>query len=296
MESLTSERQCIMTLEEFAHYYFDNHPTGIRKSTQDCYYLPAARIFDRSMKVPVEKFDKLTANRFVDWLKSQPTSPKTQHGRRRAFGTLWTAAHDAGLAPDPVPFRRIVVPKKSPVAWDFESVQRLVKAVQSDRSLWCNGIEFGAYWGSLFSAAWDSALRLGDLLDVEYSWIIRDKNGCGLLRKVQSKTLKEHYVQLHPSTMQAITVAMTQCPSRRLIWPLKTTRRRFYEHMQKILKEHGFTGSFRYFRRSAITFAESQNPGAGQRMAGHQDSRTTRESYIDPMLLPKSVVVVKPLS
>lgn len=285
-----------MKLEEFAHFYFDNHPIGIRKSTQDCYYLPAARLFDKAISVPVERIDKMTANRFVDWLKSQPTTPKTQHGRRCAFGTLWLAASEAGMAPDPVPFRRIVVPKKSPVAWDFESVQRLVTAVKQDSRPWCNGIQFGTYWSSLFSAAWDSALRLGDLLEIEYSWIIRDKDGSGLLRKVQSKTLREHYVKLHPSTMRLITDAMCQCPGRRLIWPLKTTRRRFYEHMKSILKANGFQGTFRYFRRSAITFAEGQSPGSGQHMAGHQDARTTRESYIDPMLLPKSVVTVKPLS
>jgi len=284
-----------MNLEQFARFYFANHPVGIRKSTQECYYLPAARLFDRAVNIPVDQFDKIAANKFVDWLKSQQTSPKTQHGRRRAFGTLWIAANEAGLAPDPVPFRRIVVPKKSPVAWDFESVQRLVKAVQSDRSIWLNGIEFGTYWGSLFSAAWDSALRLGDLLEIEYSWIIQDKDGSGLLRKVQAKTLKEHCVKLHPGTMRIIADSMTQCRSRRLIWPLKTTRRRFYEHMQTILKANGLKGSFRYFRRSAITFAEGQSPGSGQHMAGHQDARTTRESYIDPMLLPKSVVTVRTL-
>jgi len=294
MDSLQQEEQS-MKLEEFAYLYFGNHQTGIRKNTQDCYYLPAARQFDRSVAVPVEAIDKTAANRFVDWLKLQNTSPKTQHGRRRAFGTLWIAANEAGLAPDPVPFRKIVVPKKSPVAWDFATVQSIVQSVAADKSNWINGIEFGTYWSSLFAAAWDSALRLGDLLDLEYSWIQRDTDGSGLLRKIQNKTNREHLVRFNPRTMALIKVSMAQSPSRRLIWPLRTTRRRFYEHVKRILKANGNQGTFRFFRRSAITFVESQSPGLGQQLAGHQDSRTTRESYIDPLLLPRSVVNVKPL-
>lgn len=284
-----------MKLEEFAHLYFENHLVGIRKNSQDCYYLPAARMFDRAVAVPVEELNKQAANKFVDWLRSQPKTPKTQYGRRRAFGTLWIAAFEAGIAPEPEPFRRIIVPKKSPIAWNYETVCKLVNSVQDNRTDWINGIEYGTYWGSLFSAAWDSALRLGDLLDIEFDWIIKDKTGAGLLRKVQSKTNREHYVQFSPSTMKLINISKSQSPKRRLIWPQKTTRRRFYEQVKTIIQSCDEQGTFRYFRRSSITFAESQSPGSGQRLAGHQDSRTTRESYIDPLLLPNSLVTVKPI-
>lgn len=284
-----------MNLEQFAELYFANHDLGLKDSTKNCYYRPAARMFDRAVAVPVESLDKTAANKFVDWLRVQPKRPKTQHNRRRAFATLWTAAHEADLAPPPVPFRRIAVPKTSPVAWSFDRVKKIVDSVAGDRRNWINGIEYGTYWESLFSAAWDTALRLGDLLEIERDWIIRDTDGGGLLRKIQAKTQREHYVKFAPSTMAKIDLAMAQSPKRRLIWPLRTTRRRFYEHVKTILKKNDEPGTFRYFRRSSITFAEGQNPGAGQRIAGHQDSRTTRESYIDPMLLPKSITTVKPL-
>lgn len=284
-----------MKLSEFAEMYFANHEVGLKETTKNCYYRPAANLFDRAVNVPVEAIDKTAANKFVDWLRVQPKRPKTQHNRRRAFATLWTAAHEANLAPAPVPFRRIAVPKTSPVAWSFDRVKKIVDSVSGDCRNWINGIEYGVYWESLFSAAWDSALRLGDLLEIEREWIIRDTDGGGLLRKVIAKTNREHYVKFAPSTMAKIDLAMSQCPKRRLIWPLRTTRRRFYEHVKTILKKNDEPGTFRYFRRSSITFAESQNPGSGQHMAGHQDARTTRESYIDPMLLPRSIVTVKPL-
>lgn len=284
-----------MKLEEFAEIYFANHDVGIKDSTKNCYYRPAARMFDSAVAVPVESIDKVAANKFVDWLRTQPKRPKTQHSRRRAFATLWSAAHEADIAPPPVPFRKIAVPKTSPVAWSFDRVKKIVDSVYGDDRNWVNGIEYGTYWISLFSAAWDTALRLGDLLEIERDWIIRDTDGGGLLRKVLAKTNREHYVKLSPGTMAKIDLAMVQCPKRRLIWPLRSTRRRFYENVQTILKNAGESGTFRYFRRSAVTYAESQSPGAGQHMAGHRDARTTRESYIDPMLLPKSIVTVRHL-
>jgi len=284
-----------MTLEEFARIYFANHPLGIKKNTQDCYYLPAARMFDRVARCKVEEITKEQANIFVDWLRLQPKAPATQRGRRRAFATLWLAAHDAGLSPEPSRFRRIAVPQKSPVAWSFETVQKLVRNVIDDKTDWINGIQYGTYWASLFSAAWDSALRLGDLLSIEYGWI-QKRHGCGFLRIIQSKTQREHQVQLNKCTMRLIERSIEQSPHRRLIWPLKTTRKRFYRDVKAIINKANESGSFRYFRRSAVTFAESQSPGSGQRLAAHRDSRTTRESYIDPMLLPNCVVTVKPLS
>jgi integrase len=187
------------------------------------------------------------------------------------------------------------VPQKSPVAWSFETVQKLVRNVIDDKTDWINGIQYGTYWGSLFSAAWDSALRLGDLLSIEYGWI-QKRHGCGFLRIIQSKTQREHQVQLNKCTMRLIERSIEQSPHRRLIWPLKTTRKRFYRDVKAIIQKANESGSFRYFRRSAVTFSESQSPGSGQRLAAHRDSRTTRESYIDPLLLPESVVTVKPLS
>jgi len=280
-----------MKLEEFARIYFENHEVGIRETTQQCYYLPAARQFDRTIKTPVESITKKTANAFVDWLKSTDSTPRTQYGRRSAFRTLWTAAHEAGMAPAVEPFRKIVVPKKSPIAWTMNTVQQLVTNVKLDKRDWINGIEFGLWWSSLFSAAWDSALRLGDLMSVENDWIQR-RDGCGFLRIIQSKTQREHYVQFNQSTMQLINQSMVQCPKRRLIWPLRSNRRKFYNHMQTILKRNGIQGSFKYFRRSAVTWAESQQAGQGTKLANHRDSRTTRESYIDPQLMPDTLVVL----
>lgn len=142
-------------------------------------------------------------------------------------------------------------------------------------------------------SAWDTGLRLGDLLSLERDWIVRD-NGQGLLRIVQSKTQREHLCRISRSTMEVIDRVLAVKASR-LIWPMDFHRRKFFSEFQRILKVAEMTGSFRYLRRSAVTHAESLERGLGQRLAGHSDPRTTKQSYIDESLLPHSVAEVTPL-
>lgn len=288
----------IMNLVEFANYYFDNHQYGIKVNSQRCYYLPAAKQFTEATKCEdVSQINKSIANQFVDWLKSRPITTTTQHTRRRAFVTLWKAAYDAGLCPIYEPCRRIKLIRKSPRAWSIDDVRKLVAVTRTDRTEWAWRVTAGDYWASLFAAAWDTGLRLGDLLSIERAWIqIDSATGAGLLVMVASKTSKEHLCTLNPCTMQIIQATFEQQPKRRLIWPLRADRREFYRDTQKRFAAAGLQGTFRFLRRSAVTWAESQSPGLGTKLAGHRDSRTTRESYLDPLLMPATRVTLPPIA
>lgn len=296
--SFSPERPRFMNLVDFAHHYFASHEFGIKENSQRCYYLPAARQFVEATNCnSVAAINKSYANQFVDWLRSRPISVTTQHTRRRAFSVLWRAAYDAGECPVFEPFRKIRVAKRSPRAWSIEDVQNLFAVTIRDSSEWAWNMSVGTYWGSLFSAAWDTGLRLGDLLSLELDWLIRDqKSGTAVVVMSASKTGKEHVVTLNAPTMQLIDQSIKEHPQRKLIWPLRNARREFYRDVKKRLAVVGLEGSFRYLRRSAVTYAESISPGMGTRLAGHSDSRTTRESYIDPLLLPANRVVLPALS
>lgn len=283
-----------MNLVDFAQQYFDQHEFGIKENSQRCFYLPAARQFVEATNCQsVESINKGYANQFVDWLRARPISITTQHTRRRAFAVLWRAAYDTGHCPVFEPFRKIRVTKKTPRAWSRDDVEKLFDVTVGDQSHWAWGIKAGTYWASLFSAAWDSGLRLGDLLSLELEWLIRDrKTGTAVVVVSASKTGKEHVVTFNKPTMQLIDRSIKEHPHRKLIWPLKNQRREFYRDVKKRIEAAGLEGSFRYLRRSAVTYAESISPGMGTRLAGHRDSRTTRESYIDPLLLPDNRVVL----
>lgn len=297
MGSFFDTKDFDMNLVDFAQQYFDSHEFGIKENSQRCYYMPAARQFVEATNcTDVAAINKGYANQYVDWLRSRPISVTTQHTRRRAFATLWRAAYDAGQCPVFEPFRRIRLTKKSPRAWSREDVEKLFDVTVRDQSEWAWGMKTGTYWGSLFSAAWDSGLRLGDLLSLELDWLIRDrKSGTAVVVMSASKTGKEHVVTFNPPTMRLIDCSLKEHPHRKLIWPLRNERREFYRDVKKRLAAAGLDGSFRYLRRSAVTYAESISPGMGTRLAGHRDSRTTRESYIDPLLLPDNRVILPAL-
>jgi integrase len=287
-----------MNLVEFAHHYFENHQYGIKENSQKCYYLPAAKQFTEATGCDdVAKINRSVANQFVDWLKSRSITTTTQHTRRRAFVTLWKAAYDSGLCPVFEPCRKIRLVKRSPRAWSIDDVKRLVRVTKEDTREWAWRVSAGAYWASLFAAAWDTGLRLGDLLSIERDWILTDNNsGCGTLVMIASKTRHEHVCTLNPCTMDLINESFVQQPKRRLVWPLRSDRREFYRDVQKRFKAAGLTGTFRFLRRAAVTYAESQSPGLGTKLAGHRDSRTTRESYLDPLLMPAMRVTLPPIA
>lgn len=287
-----------MDLVEFAEYYFQNHEFGIKDNSKNCFYLPAARQFQIATKcADVSKINRDLANQFVDWLKVRPISPTTMHTRRRRFSTLWRAAYDCGMCPVFGPFRRIKVPKKSPKAWSIDCIRFLLSEVSKDDSPWTNGIDSATYWGSLISAAWDTGMRLGDLLSLKINDIEVDhKSGFGSLHHICSKVQKEQISVINPGTMKLILKCSRMGRETEFIWPLRLDRRQFYRDAKSRFKAAGLNGTFRFIRRSAVTHAESLCAGMGQRLAGHSDGRVTRESYIDPTLLPNHVVQMPSLS
>lgn len=270
-------------------HYVQNHEFGIRENTISCHYRPAVVLFQRATGcTDVAAVNREMVNRFVDWLRAQNLSPETKRSRRRGMLTLLQYAFDEGILNEPLyRIKKIAVPRKSPVAWSMGQVQHLVSTIEAmDRQDICQ-VPAGLWWSSLVRAAWDTGLRLGDLLSLERDWIQSD----GILRIVQSKTQREHIVRLNQSTLRKIRT-LEQLSKSRLLWPMDFPRRKFFSEFKAIVKQAGLTGTFRFIRRGAITQAELLEPGAGQRLACHQDTRTTRTHYLDPCLLPASAVHV----
>lgn len=274
-------------------HYVSNHEFGIRSNTISCHYRPAVVLFTRATGcADVTAVNRETVNCFIDWLRVQNLSPETKRSRRRGMLTLLQYAFDEGILNEPLyRIKKIAVPKKSPVAWSMAQVQHLVSTIESMARPDICRVPAGLWWSSLVRAAWDTGLRLGDLLSLERDWIQSD----GILRIVQSKTQREHIVRLNQSTIQKIRMVQ-QLSGSRLIWPMDFPRRKFFSEFKAIVKEAGLTGTFRFIRRGAITQAELLEPGAGQRLAAHRDTRTTRTHYLDPQLLPKTAVSLPSLT
>ena len=81
-------------------------------------------------------------------------------------------------------------------------------------------------------AAYDSGLRLGDLLALERQDIWPD----GYVSLVQHKTGFSHRAQFRSKTLMLIEECMTDWPQRKLIWPQFARRKRFYEYIRRLVR------------------------------------------------------------
>jgi len=243
----------------------------------------AARGLERFVGHPIS-LAELSSDQVNAWLVSQQQSglaAPTIHGKRRCIVTLWTAAHDAGLAPPVGRIRRIKCPELIPVGFLPGELSAMIRVAESltgnvgrkvkiPRRLW---------WPSFLMASYDTALRLSDVLSLERSWIWPG----GYLSIAQGKTGHTHRVQLRPSTLEAIDACMASQPDRRLIWPLWCNRNRWYPLFHAIRIAAGVetkkaTKGIRILSASAV---ERSQPGCGSAHLGHRSPQLFERHYKD---------------
>lgn len=230
-------------------------------------------------KVRLKDLDDDLVNGFVRWLTQQGRKPDTVRGRRNAILCLWRAAfQQCILKKQPQRILKIRSNRRLPVAWSRDEVIQLRNtALQDKRRLRRIDIERGLWFGSLISAAWDSALRLGDLLRLDHATV----KASSPFRVRQSKTGDDVLVLLTDATMALIDQCMQQGPERDLIWPLWGNRDAFYYQFRQLVKRAEIRpGTFRFLRRSAVTDVEV-NGGDGSLLAGHRSRVVTERHYID---------------
>ncbi len=111
----------------------------------------------------------------------------------------------------------------SPCAWSaLEFANILTNAQRLDRTNYkiCE-IPAAAWWDAFARIAWDSTLRVGDILNLEFAQLASD----GSLIVVQQKTGQAIAVQLSVETLAAID--RIRMPQRSRILPWSTTRLQF---------------------------------------------------------------------
>lgn len=234
----------------------------------------------------LDDFNQETLNKHLVWMQSQQRAAATINGRKKNLLTLWRAAWDCELMDQfPRRVRKIKLPRKNPLAWTPEEVRQLVvTAMATPDTLPCR-IEKAVWWTSLILTAWDSALRLGDLLAFEYEWI--PPGGC--LTIMQRKTGFTQQIQLRPVTLEWIDRCMAQGSQRRIIWPRTSRREEFYRSFNRIVRRAGVrSGTFRWLRRASITAVDVLQYGAGTDQAGHRDRGITLRHYVDRTQIPFS--------
>lgn len=275
-----------MRLSDFLTEFVNNHEYGIRSSTCDVWYKPAIADLRRFLnrEPTLGDLTRETINRWLAWKVEAGCPPATVRTRRNAILALWRAAFEADHVDDePKKIRKVRVPAHAVEAWTRQEMNQLLAHMSGfmPDKLLSTGLSKRLYFRSLALAAWDTGLRLGDLLSMEREWI-RDVGDRGRISVLQRKTQRLVHCHFSSVTMREINRLMVQQPDRRLIWPLWCRREQFYKTFRGFVRGSGIRkGTFKWIRRASATAVELERPGHGYKHAGHSDPRVTNAHYID---------------
>lgn len=258
-----------MLLRDYLDRYDRTH--DLRPSTLEHYHW-VVRSFERfSGPTRTSGLTGTAVSDWLTWLAARGRSPWTIKQRRISLLVLWRAAWEDGLAPALQPVKRLRPLHHAPTAWTVAEVRLLIAAARR-RGLW---------WESLVRAAYDTGLRIGDVLSLR-----ADQLGA-VLGVSQAKTGLPVLVSLRPATLRAIRrhlAGKTTGP----IWPWPYRREALYRSFRRLVTASAIRpGTFRWLRRSAATACERVAPGSGTVLLGHASRATTEAWYIDRTLLDR---------
>jgi integrase len=243
------------------------------------------RLFERFLGRPATLDDLVdqTVSRWIVQLEERGLAQWTVRGNRQRLIAIWNAAwmHEPPLVPSPPRrVRRVRRPRIMPEAWTAEQVEAIATAGKKCRGVFrLSRVSRSAFWSALVMVAWDSGLRLSDLLALRFA----DVGADGRVVLLQGKTGRLVRCKLSAETLQAIDAIRDAW--RETIFGGAISRRRFYERFKQIVRAAGLPrGTSRWLRRSSGTAVECKSPGAGHRHLGN--SREVFEAhYCDPRLV-----------
>lgn len=290
-----------MMLSDLLERFLIEHEIGVSASTVQCWYLPAIADFERYLgRSPlVSDFKRTTVNQWIQSKVEQSVSPSTTRTRRNAILALWRFAFEQDLTEErPEKVRKVRLTAQVVKAWSPAEMQQLLGYINehvSANPLRKVNIVKRDYFRALCLVAYDTALRLGDLLTLERSMFF-SQNGSWYVNILQGKTRRHVTCRISSATKLAIDQLMSQGDPRTQIFPLWCRREQFYRTFKLIVSRSKIRpGTFRWIRRASTTHVELEYPGLGAEHAGHSDSRVTFAHYIDRSQLSSRAVTPRPL-
>jgi integrase len=222
----------------------------------------------------VAGLDAESVNEFLIDLKNQGLRPDTVAGYRRAIILIWNEAYRArDHSEPPLRVRRVRTPREPVEAFTLDELRSLLDAASKLTGYFPNGVKRADFWTVAIHSAYATGLRRGDLLMVKWADIGAD----GLLSVCQSKTGYPVTVRLDSGAREA-RARITIDDGRLLPWPFHPNA--LSRQFLAIAKLAGVRpGQFRWLRRSAGSYAESEHRGDGRRLLGQRSERVFRDFY-----------------
>lgn len=240
-------------------------------------------------------------NRFAEHLRSK-VKPRSIKAKLTNLMSLVNAALDEGVIETFGRVRHVRVPQAVVIAFTPEDVAKLLAAARlipgyNTRT----GLKRADWWTAFLLLAWDTAFRLGDLLDLEFS----DVRPSGVVAIAQQKTGRVMIGRLRPETLAAVTQLQEQGDSSRpYIFNWHTRREQFYKWFRKLCARAGVKGTSKYLRRSRATDECRRHGGIGggglaaaAKVLGHADltGALALRNYIDRSQLTEELPLPPPI-
>ncbi|HEX4129743.1 MAG TPA: tyrosine-type recombinase/integrase [Pirellulales bacterium] len=228
-----------------------------------------------------------TLNRYLVSLEDRQLSAWTIRGHRQRIIALWNAAwmqEPPLVCAAPRRVRRIKRPNRLPEAWSVEQITSLAEASGKFGGRFQRSrISRPAFWRAFVLVAWESGLRLGDLLALKFSDIRAD----GVVVVTQGKSGLPVRFQVRRDTVQAIEAIRDK--RRACIFGGVIGRDAIYRQFRALVAAAGLDrGTTRWLRRSSGTHVETLAPGLGHLHLGNGRD-VFEKHYRDPRLVDYQV-------
>lgn len=243
---------------------------------------------------------RVTVRRFSEWLKRAATLDDLEDdavnrwlasllddglarpsvkGHRGNLLSLWRCAFERDLVKlPPRRVRKIKCPRTLPEAWKLEQLQQLLAAAEKMPGCFrFVPLAWSSYLRAIILTAWDSGLRLSDLLTLRFDQIGSD----GALVVTQSKTGGPILRRLRPETMAAI--AATEHARRELVFGF-VQGRQVMQVFGRLTKLAGLSGGTKKIRKSGASHVPRED---AKEYLGHLSDYLAGRHYIDPRMSAK---------
>lgn len=213
-------------------------------------------------------------------LLSDGRSPATANKVRSQIVALWNFAAKRGLIEQWPSVRKYREYRREPTAWTKEQLGQLFTAA-SELTGKVGNVPASLWWLALLSLLWDSAIRIGAALKLEWQQVDFTR-GYLLTLAEQQKNGEDQWFRLHPHTLQLLRILREHRSSNRVfVWP--RAKNVLWVEFSKLLAKAGLPSGrrdkFHRIRRSVASHFEKAGGNATE-LLGHSCRQVTK-LYLD---------------
>jgi integrase len=238
--------------------------------------------------------NSVSINRFLEHRESVVKNA-TVVGERAILRALWGAAHEAEsdcewhLPAKPARLRRLRREEADVCGWDGEQLKSLLLATERQRGMFRTSavgkVARAPFWRAFLLTAYDTGLRLGDMLRLTAEQIPAE----GSVRIKQNKTGKFLTIWISKEAFEAIQFTM-QLQPRKLIFGGVLTKACFHKAWRKMVRSVGIHGGTKFIRRTSGSMIERARPGQGHIHLGNGANVFAKHYRVERLINDKPVL------